>query len=100
MAYYNSVSNNNNLFLKRFVESGTHLQVAELLFGYTLDASRFRFLERMGFTRAQVDLIGRNLGVFSNYTGLNVMGGSVTERIDDATFPQTRTLTGVLTFTF
>ena len=100
VSYYNAVSNNNNLYLKRFVESGTHLQLAELMVGYTLDASRFRFLERVGFSRAQFDFIGRNLGVFSNYTGLNVMAGSPTVRFDDATYPQTRTLTGVITLTF
>jgi TonB-linked SusC/RagA family outer membrane protein len=100
VSYYNAASNNNNLYLKRFVQSGTHLQLAELMVGYTLDASRFRFLERVGFSRAQFDFIGRNLGVFSNYTGLNVMGGSPTIRIDDATYPQTRTLTGVITLTF
>lgn len=100
VSYYNAAANNNNLYLKRFVQSGTHLQLAELMVGYTLDATRFRFLDRLGFSRAQVDFIGRNLGVFSNYTGLNVMAGSPTIRIDDATYPQTRTLTGVVTLTF
>lgn len=100
VSYYNAAANNNNLYLKRFVQSGTHLQLAELMVGYTLDATRFRFLDRLGFSRAQVDFIGRNLGVFSNYNGLNVMAGSPTIRIDDATYPQTRTLTGVVTLTF
>jgi TonB-linked SusC/RagA family outer membrane protein len=100
VAYYNAAANNNNLYLKRFVQSATHLQLAELMVGYTMDASRFKFLERMGFSRAQFDMIGRNLGVLTDYTGLNVMGGSPTIRIDDATYPQTRTLTGVLTLTF
>ncbi|MCA0375189.1 MAG: SusC/RagA family TonB-linked outer membrane protein [Gemmatimonadetes bacterium] len=100
VSYYNAASNNNNLYLKRFIESATHLQVAELLFGYTLEAKRFKLLERVGFSRAQVDLIGRNLGVFTNYSGLNVMAGSPTVRLDDATYPQTRTITGVITLTF
>ncbi|MCC6245796.1 MAG: SusC/RagA family TonB-linked outer membrane protein [Gemmatimonadaceae bacterium] len=100
VAYYNAVSNNNNLYLKRFVESGTHLQVAEMMIGYTMESSKYRFIERLGFSRAQFDLIGRNLGVFTNYTGLNVMAGSPTVRFDDATYPQTRTLTGVLTLAF
>lgn len=100
VSYYNAVSNNNNLYLKRFIESATHLQVAELLFGYTLEANRFRPLRKLGFSRAQIDLVGRNLGVFTNYTGLNVMGGTPTVRLDDAAYPQTRTLTGVITLTF
>ena len=48
----------------------------------------------------QVDLLGRNLATFTKYTGLNVNAGSPTVRFDDATYPLTRTLTGVVTLTF
>jgi TonB-linked SusC/RagA family outer membrane protein len=98
--YYNAVSNNNNLYLANFVESGTHLSLAELLFGYTFDARKYTFLSRTGISRAQVDLIGRNLKTFTKYSGLNVMAGTPTVRFDDATYPLTRTLTGVVTVTF
>lgn len=100
VAYYNRVSNNNNLYLANFVESGTHLTISELLFGYTAEAKRWPFLSRVGVSRAQLDLIGRNMRTFTNYTGLNVMAGSPTVRFDDATYPMTRTLTGVVTLTF
>jgi TonB-linked SusC/RagA family outer membrane protein len=100
VAYYNAVSNNNNLYLANFVESATHLTISELLLGYTADAKRWTFLSRLGVSRAQLDLIGRNMRTFTNYTGLNVMAGSPTVRFDDATYPMTRTLTGVVTLTF
>jgi TonB-linked SusC/RagA family outer membrane protein len=98
--YYNAVSNNNNLFLANFVQSGTHLGFSEMLIGYTAEASRFGFLARMGVERMQIDLLARNLAMFTRYTGLNVMAGSPTVRFDDATYPLTRTFTGVVTITF
>ncbi len=98
--YYNAVANNNNLYLQNFVESGRNINISELLFGYTMDAKKWQFLNRVGVSRAQVDLIGRNLRTFTGYTGLNVGAGSPTVRFDDATYPLTRTLTGVVTLTF
>lgn len=100
VTYYNAVAGNNNLWLKRFVERGTHLNIAELMFGYTLDGKKFRSVERLGFSRINLDLIGRNMRTFTNYTGLNVMNGTPTVRIDDTQYPMTRTLTGVVTLTF
>lgn len=100
ITYYNAVAANNNLWMKRFVQSGTHLNISELMFGYTLDAKRWRTIERLGFSRMNLDLIGRNMRTFTGYTGLNVMNGSPTVRIDDTQYPMTRTLTGVVTLTF
>ncbi len=98
--YYNAVSNNNNLYLANFVESATHVAVSELLFGYTMDAKKYAFLNKLGIGRMQVDVLGRNLAVFTKYTGLNVNAGSPTIRFDDATYPLTRTFTGVVTLSF
>lgn len=98
--YYNAVSNNNNLYLNNFVESGTYMSISELLFGYSMDSKKFGFLSKVGVNRAQIDLVGRNMRTFTGYTGLNVMAGSPTVRFDNATYPLTRTLTGVVTLTF
>jgi hypothetical protein len=100
ITYYNAVAANNTLWMKRFVQSGTHLNIAEVMLGYTLDATRFRTIERLGFSRMNLDLIGRNMRTFTGYTGLNVMNGSPTVRVDDTQYPMTRTLTGVVTLTF
>jgi TonB-linked SusC/RagA family outer membrane protein len=98
--YYNAVSNNNNLYLANFVESGTHLSLAELLFGYTLDSKQYPWITKAGAERIQIDFTARNLAMFTRYTGLNVIAGSPTVRFDDATYPITRTFTGVITVTF
>jgi TonB-dependent SusC/RagA subfamily outer membrane receptor len=98
--YYNAVSNNNNLYLANFVEKGTHLTVSELMLGYTLEQRKFGFLSKAGISRAQIQIIGRNMKTFTGYSGLNVMDGSATVRFDDATYPLTRTLTGVVAITF
>jgi TonB-linked SusC/RagA family outer membrane protein len=100
ITYYNAVAANNNLWMANFVESGTHLNIAELMFGYTLDAKKFRTIERLGFSRMNIDLIGRNMRTLTGYTGLNVMNGSPTVRVDNTQYPMTRTLTGVVTLTF
>ncbi len=98
--YYNAVSNNNNLYLANFVESGAHVAISELLLGYTFEAKQYPFLTKIGVGRMQVDLMGRNLATFTRYSGLNVMAGSPTVRFDDATYPLTRTFTSVITLTF
>lgn len=98
--YYNAVSNNNNLYLANFVESGAHVTISELLLGYTFEAKQYPFLTKIGVGRMQVDLMGRNLATFTRYSGLNVMAGSPTVRFDDATYPLTRTFTSVITLTF
>lgn len=100
VAYYNSVSNNNNLFLANFVEKATHLTISEMDFGYTFDGKSSKFLQKVGVNRLQVDLIGRNLRTFTNYTGLNVNAGSPQNRFDDATYPLTRTYSLVFNITF
>ncbi|MCC6318757.1 MAG: SusC/RagA family TonB-linked outer membrane protein [Gemmatimonadaceae bacterium] len=98
--YYNAVSNNNNLYLANFVERATHLSISELLVGYTFESKSHQWLGKLGIDRMQVDLLGRNMATFTRYSGLNVMAGSPTVRFDDATYPLTRTLTGVVTVTF
>lgn len=100
MVYYNAAADNNVPVLKNFIQSGTHWTISEVMLGYTADAKRWHALSRLGISRAQIDLIGRNMRTFTNYTGLNVMGGTPTVRFDDATYPLTRTLTGVVTLTF
>ncbi len=98
--YYNAVANNNNLYLANFVQDASYLSISELMVGYTFDAKKYGFLTKAGISRMQVDLLGRNLVTFTKYTGLNVNAGSPTVRFDDATYPLTRTLTGVVTLTF
>jgi TonB-linked SusC/RagA family outer membrane protein len=101
VAYYNALTNNSTTaYLENFVESATYASLNEFLVGYTFDSRKYGFLKRVGMDRAQVDLVGRNLHIFTNYTGLNVRGGSSTSRIDATGYPLTRTWSGVVTLTF
>ncbi len=100
VAYYNAVANNNNLYLQNFVKTGTYAALSEVLMGYTFDAKQYHLLRRVGVSSAKIDIIGRNLKTFTNYTGFNVQGGSPLNRFDDATYPLSKTWTGAVTLTF
>ena len=98
--YYRAVANANTDYQQDFVETGTFARLGELLVGYTVDSKRFGFLKRAGVSSARIDIIGRNLKVFTKYPGLNVDGGTPQSRIDNVLYPQTRTWSGVVTLTF
>ncbi|MES2523118.1 MAG: SusC/RagA family TonB-linked outer membrane protein [Gemmatimonadota bacterium] len=85
---------------EEFVESGTNLQLSELLVGYTLNAKQTPLLKRFGVSQMQIDLVGRNLGVWTKYSGLNVLGGTPFRRVDAIGYPITRTFTGAVSLTF
>lgn len=100
VAYYNAVANNNNLYLHNFVKTGTYGSLSELLVGYTFDAKQFTILRKAGVSKAQIDLAGRNLKVFTKYSGLNVRGGTPLNRFDNATYPLSRIWSAIMTLTF
>lgn len=106
VGYYNAlttnsiITNNGGRYLANFVESATYASLNEMLLGYTFNSKKFTFLKKIGMDRAQVDLVGRNLHIFTKYSGLNVRGGSSTSRIDNTGYPLTRTWSGVVTLTF
>ncbi len=99
VSYYSSVANASS-YNEAFVFSGSYLNLQEALIGYTLNVKGKRALEQIGVDRIQLDLIGRNLGTWSKYPGLNVMAGAPTRREDRATYPMTRNFTGAVTLTF
>lgn len=99
-SYYNALAQNDGLWLANFVEDASYLNVQELLIGYSIDSKRFPSLSRLGVSRVQLDLVGRNLATLTGYTGLNVMTGSGFNRLDNATYPFTRTFSAALSVTF
>lgn len=100
VAYYNAVANGTNGYFSNFVESGSYLSLSEFTFGYTFEQKQFPFLGRVGISKAQLDLLGRNLATFTKYPGLNVMAGSAFSRIDNATYPLLRTWSLAVNLTF
>lgn len=100
VAYYKAVANSNSDYQQAFVRTGTFARLSEMILTYSLDAKKLGFVRALGFNRADISIIGRNLKYWTKYEGLNVDGGTPSSRIDDATYPLTRTWTGAITLTF
>jgi TonB-linked SusC/RagA family outer membrane protein len=62
---------------EQFIEDATFTRLRELTIGY--DLSSFDFIKKVGLTGASVDLTGRNLALWTNYSGVDPntnLGGS------------------------
>ncbi len=93
--FYNANSTNNF-----FVEDATFLKLRELSVTYRVNAAAVAPLRRLGIQGMTASLVGRNLLVFTGYTGYDPEIGSVTNRLDSFDYPQYRTITGSLTIEF
>src|SRR5688572_3014640 len=77
-----------------YLEDATYVKLRDLSLRYTTDAP---FVRRLGATRAQFEIVGRNLITFTDYTGydpeINMFGLSTVERgTDFAVYPNPRTV--------
>ncbi|MEP6833650.1 MAG: hypothetical protein ABJB74_09655, partial [Gemmatimonas sp.] len=90
-SYYRALANGNADYLSNFVESATHARLAEASVGYEFKAGTSGLLKRIGASRVQVDLVGRNLFTITGYSGLNPMGSSAASREDNILYPLVRT---------
>ena len=88
--YSRGLTQNNNLWLRNFVEDATHARLYEVQLAYEMDRTRFGFLRSIGADRVSLQLIGRNLFTWTNYTGLRVEGGSPNYKVDDTDYPISR----------
>ena len=93
VAYYRALANGNADYLANFVESGTHVQLAEASVGYGFNAGKTGVLHRLGASRIQVELVARNLITLTGYSGLDPRGTSSNLAVDGFAYPRTRTLT-------
>ena len=99
--YATGLADGNSNYAAEFVEDATFARLQEMAFGYLFDARRHPWIRKIGASRMQVDLIGRNLLTLTKYSGLNVEGSSsALERNDSSIYPLTRTWTGAVTITF
>ena len=88
-----------------FVEDGSYVKLKEFSVHYTFLTSQ---LQRIGLGRipsARLGLVGRNLLTFTNYSGLDpevsgLFGDPFQVRMDWFQYPQFRTLSAVVEFTF
>jgi TonB-linked SusC/RagA family outer membrane protein len=98
--YSRGFNQNNNFWLQHFLESGTHAKLYELQLSYEMTPERHRFLRVSGAERIQLQLIGRNLATWSNYSGLRVEGGSPNYRVDDTDYPITRNFSASISLVY
>ncbi|MCI0435123.1 MAG: SusC/RagA family TonB-linked outer membrane protein [Gemmatimonadetes bacterium] len=98
--YYSGALYNGNRDTSWFVEDASHVKLRELSLRYAFDASRFTALSRVGIDRAVVSLIGRNLKLWTDYTGYDPEIGDAITRIDDFDYPIYRTFTAMIEIQF
>lgn len=104
VSYYTAGLYNGNNPTSHFVERGDFLAVREINLSYRFDHDLF---ERIGlsFVRdVRLSVIGRNLFMFSDYSGYNpevaFSSNSVNFRVDQFTYPVFRTFTGAIQIRF
>ncbi len=106
VAYYQRLYNTNAMNAW-FVEEGTYVKLRELSLRYTLPPEWLDSIFSGRVTGADVNLIGRNLFTWTDYTGydpevgVSASGGSeAIGRVDSYQYPNFRTLTASLQLIF
>ncbi len=105
VAYYQTLYNTNAMN-GWFVEDGSFVKLRELSLRYSLTPSLLDRLTRGRVSAMDINLIGRNLYIFSDYTGYdpevgNNNGGSqVIGRVDDYQYPNFRTISASIDLVF
>jgi TonB-linked SusC/RagA family outer membrane protein len=98
--YFNTIYNVNQT-TDFWIEDATNVRLAELAVNYNFGKST---LDKMGlgkiFKGAKLSIVGRNLLLFSDYSGFDPEVGGFTNPTDDFGYPLVRTFTGAIEFTF
>ncbi len=89
VAYLYDVNRDNSYW----VEDADYVRLREMSLSYNLDASRVGFLARSGLNQMTLSLVGRNLFIWTDYTGYDPAVGSPINRLDSFAFPTYRTFT-------
>jgi len=78
-----------------FVEDGTFLKIREASLRYTFDADVVRgwFGGALGLDGLSINVIGRNLLTFTDYTGYDPEAGGIISATDNFGYPNFRTVT-------
>jgi TonB-linked SusC/RagA family outer membrane protein len=98
--YYVAALYDVNRFNSWWVEDADHIRLREVSLSYRLDPSRFGFLARTGMDAMSLSVVGRNLWLWTDYTGYDPAVGTPLERFDDFNFPSYRTFTFSLDIQF
>ena len=84
----------------RWLEDGSFFRFSDISLSYSLPSN---VISKIGFEQIKLSLIGKNLVTFTNYSGLDpefADGGIYTLGYDGCSFPNPRSVSFGLTFTF
>jgi TonB-dependent starch-binding outer membrane protein SusC len=100
--YYNATDGlyAGNAYNSYFVENGTFLKFAELSLRYTLPQRLMGVLGRTGADRVALELVGRDLFIWTKYDGIDPEAGSPSVRVDATGYPSYRTVSAAVTLVF
>jgi TonB-linked SusC/RagA family outer membrane protein len=91
---------NGNVNASWFVEDATFTKLREVSLRYRLSSARFPQLSRVRLNNATLSLIGRNLFLWTNYSGYDPEVGGTISRIDNFGYPTYRTFTASVELQF
>lgn len=105
-ALYDATATNDH-----FIEDGTYLKLRELSLGYTFGRQQLQSIFGNALHAVSINLIGRNLLTFTDYSGWDPDVGDTTQngtaggdatlyRVDNFDYPKFRTFTGKIEFQF
>jgi TonB-linked SusC/RagA family outer membrane protein len=101
--YYTALYDNNSV-LDYYMETGTWAKLSELNVAYTVPSSRLAWFRRTGISQLRVEVTGRDLLTWTNYSGIDPEVSSVTTnnliRYDPIQQPRYRKFSTVLNLTF
>ncbi len=83
-----------------WVEDADYLRLREVSVSYGFDPTRFNFLAGTGMQRMTLSLVGRNLALWTGYTGYDPSVGSPLNRRDNFNHPNYRTITASVDIQF
>ena len=102
--YYQGIYNGINP-IDFFVENGTYVKIKEINVSYNIGRSLLEKIGIGGISGIKLGVIGRNLFTFTNYSGYDpevagLSGDPYSFRFDGFSYPNFRTLTGVVEISF
>jgi TonB-linked SusC/RagA family outer membrane protein len=104
VSYYTAGLYNGNNPTSHFVERGDFVAVREINLSYRFDHDLFENIGLSFVRDVRLSIIGRNLFMFSDYSGYNpevaYSNNSVNFRVDQFTYPVFRTFTGAIQVRF
>jgi hypothetical protein len=98
--YYSNALYNADTPVSWFVEDATFTKLREVSIRYAITPQQLPVLTRLGTRNIGLSVVGRNLLLFSDYTGYDPEIGDVLDRVDSFDWPTYRTFTFTIDIEF